>query len=730
MVVASAASGNVTKAIGDDTQTTITGRLAVYYPMDHSAGYSLIDSVGEIELIPGPGGAGNLYRYAGATIEVTGNLVSQDGRRILYVEKWLPAEVSVEWAQPTTVTGPQTVLMILAQFPDIAGARAPWYFQSVINGRPSMNTYFVEDSYSMITVRGNPTSSWYTLPNPSTDYNVHTWESCSAEHASEYYRLAEDAFRLADPYVNYAAYNHFIIVTARDYVWGCSVLSGMHDINTNEGTVRSYSFVNENSRLTAYLHEFSHDLGLPDLYDYSNADPYGFIDGWDLMSQDNAQHHSAWSKMQLGWIPESQVADFDLTSGGFMELTVTIDRTERPTNGYHALRIRGGGTTFYLVETRQKIGFDVNLPSDAPDHGVLITYCLPDLDTGMGIVREVDQNPTTQQKSDGDALWQVGQVYSQFNKDGIGWAVAIQGWTGTGFVITVSTRPLYPVLFTQTGLPSGVGPTVQYQIDGGPVTSGTAPFIVWVEGLSVYGGAGHSISYSYQDAVTPSTPSGAIPEWYVLSTVFPLSPQTVISPLTVYGTYVRHYTVTFEERGLPYRTTWGVTVGGTRYTADNYRLLVYGLVGTVNYQYDSPVSGLGGSYVCASNLGSPCSGSVSDPLTLTAIYTYRPIIIANLPPRISSLTVDRASPQKVGSTITWTCIASDPENDPIQYKFQVQVVGQKSWVTVQDWSKSNVYIWNPPSAGLYNVRCLVRDGNHAPISGYDDSRTVYLYRIR
>jgi len=635
----------------------------------------------------------------------------------------------VEYVRPTTVTGPQTVLILLIEFPDLAGIHMPWYFQNRIR---SMNAYFVEDSYNMITVTGGPTSQWYMLSNPSTHYNVHTWESCSPSNAGEYYRLADDVFRLVDAYVNYAAYNHFIIVGAGNYVFGCTARPGVHDVDTNDGTIHSYSFLNENADLRGYVHEFSHDLGLPDLYDYSCStsppspacDPYDFIDGWDPMSHSPSptpQHHSAWSKMQLGWIRGSGVADFD---AAHPPLTVTVDRTEQPIAGnqppvgnhVHALRIRGGGNTYYLLETRQKIGFDVNIPSNAPDHGVLITYCQPDLGDGEGIVREVDQNPTTREHHDGDALWQEGQVYSRTK----GWTVAIQSWTGTGFIVTVSTYPLFTVSFTQTGLPSDVSPsdmTVQYQIDGGPAFSVTFPTTI------VLSGEGHSISYDYQHVIF-SWSSGR----YVLTSVNPPSPQAVTgpSPLTVTGNYERTYTVTFQQIGIPYGTRWGVTVGGTRYTTTDFRLSSPYLTGTVNYQYDSSVSGgFVGSYVCTSG----CSGSVSGPGTAIATYTYQSFIIRpNGRPRISSLTPDKSSPQKAGSTITWICKAGDPEGDQILYKFQVQGAFGR-WVTVQDWSTSNVYSWTPSSAGLYNIRCLVRDGNHAPASGYDDSRAVYSYRI-
>jgi hypothetical protein len=70
---------------------------------------------------------------------------------------------------------------------------------------------------------------------------------------------------------------------------------------------------------------------------------------------------------------------------------------------------------------------------------------------------------------------------------------------------------------------------------------------------------------------------------------------------------------------VPSGTTWGVTVGGTRYTSTTSSLTVSGLSGTVAYTYDSTVSGTTGTqYAC--NTG--CSGSVL-PSATTATAAYK-----------------------------------------------------------------------------------------------------------
>ena len=48
---------------------------------------------------------------------------------------------------------------------------------------------------------------------------------------------------------------------------------------------------------------------------------------------------------------------------------------------------------------------------------------------------------------------------------------------------------------------------------------------------------------------------------------------------------------------------------------------------------------------------------------------------------MSSLTADKESPQVTGTAVVWTAVASDAENDPLQYQFSMD--GQ----LLQDWSR-------------------------------------------
>ena len=96
---------------------------------------------------------------------------------------------------------------------------------------------------------------------------------------------------------------------------------------------------------------------------------------------------------------------------------------------------------------------------------------------------------------------------------------------------------------------------------------------------------------------------------------------------------------------------------------------------------------------------------------------------ANRPPRVEALFSDRPIPQYVGSWIRWTAIASDPEGDPLQYKFYLRGPSTNGfWIDQTGWGRNNRWTWrtNPLDIGNSEVLVAVRDGKHAGPGGSDD----------
>ncbi len=88
-------------------------------------------------------------------------------------------------------------------------------------------------------------------------------------------------------------------------------LIGGVQIGDSSFWLNKYTIQPENGGVGVFAHEYAHDLGLPDLYDYTGENSTGF---WTLMSSGSwlsqndydigsqPNHLGAWEKFQLGWL--------------------------------------------------------------------------------------------------------------------------------------------------------------------------------------------------------------------------------------------------------------------------------------------------------------------------------------------------------------------------------------------------------------------------------------------
>ena len=117
-----------------------------------------------------------------------------------------------------------------------------------------------------------------------------------------------------------------------------------------------------------FCHEFSHCLGYPDFYDTSYSGWFG-MNEWDLMDAGSYNGdafqpagYSAYEKWMAGWL-EPIVLDKD---------GVTIDSLKAISENGDAYIIYNDGHAdeYYMVENRQKTGWDASLPGK----GLMITH--------------------------------------------------------------------------------------------------------------------------------------------------------------------------------------------------------------------------------------------------------------------------------------------------------------------------------------------------------------------
>ena len=122
------------------------------------------------------------------------------------------------------------------------------------------------------------------------------------------------------------------------------------------------------NEIGVFTHELGHAFGLPDLYDTNAGDgKHAGAGNWELMatgsygcdgrSAESPCHMGAWSKMILGW------ADVERLPLGTDLGTLRLPPMETTGKVYRIDAADGSGE-FYLLENRQAMGFDRNVPQE------------------------------------------------------------------------------------------------------------------------------------------------------------------------------------------------------------------------------------------------------------------------------------------------------------------------------------------------------------------------------
>ena len=128
-----------------------------------------------------------------------------------------------------------------------------------------------------------------------------------------------------------------------------------------------------------FAHEFGHALGLPDLYDTTGVSEG--VGEWSLMGSgswlgiskdgDRPAHLDSWSKSVLGWVSPTQVSTSSVSQIKRVENnSVVYQLLDNPNGVTDWTRTGTGKGEYFLVENREKTGFDAALPGE----GLLIWH--------------------------------------------------------------------------------------------------------------------------------------------------------------------------------------------------------------------------------------------------------------------------------------------------------------------------------------------------------------------
>ena len=327
---------------------------------------------------------------------------------------------------PTTIGTTKTVVILIG-FTDkqpLSNHISSYYDNLLFSTSPgakSLSNYYKEVSYNQLMIVGATSPKWYTSSHPLSYYGADS--SIDIDDVNGVIsKLAEEAISLANNDIDFSQYDgdgdgivdHVIIIHAGNDqassgistdIWShqCSL-----SVPVDGVMIEGYTMLAEGSPLGTFAHEFGHDIGLPDLYNTDTGAQV--VEYWDIMdggswnnNGNTPAHPSAWSKIQLGWINPVTIT---------AQTTVNIPQLETNQNNsvYKVSSSNMPSTEYFLVENRQKTGYDSYLPDD----GIVIWH-IDDAkgsilynDVNNGIIKRV----AVEDASNGLTVYLQGAAYS------------------------------------------------------------------------------------------------------------------------------------------------------------------------------------------------------------------------------------------------------------------------------------------------------------------------------
>lgn|GEM_PF-3311791 len=287
---------------------------------------------------------------------------------------------------PQIGTKRNIVIMVDFQNKNFDAGHDNAYFNNLIFGNGnSMRSYYAQQSYGKLTVAGTvlgPYRSIHPIEYYAGDENGDIDTGLSGTEVP-IYELAREAVQLAkaaNPGFNWSEYDTdydgiidaVTIIhagagqeeggaansTIWSHKWG---IYGGVDVGGGK-IVYIYNMNPETGQIGVLAHEFGHVLGLPDLYDTSydskGAGEWELMasGGWNGNSGDCPAGLSAWSRHYLGWL-DYTVPTQDTSEVQIPNINDNAFALKLWTEGADSL-------VHFLVENRQKIGYDSALPGE------------------------------------------------------------------------------------------------------------------------------------------------------------------------------------------------------------------------------------------------------------------------------------------------------------------------------------------------------------------------------
>jgi immune inhibitor A len=365
-------------------------------------------------------------------------------------------------AEPKVVRG----LVVLVRFADSDASPVRAALERRFNVQ--LADYVREMSYGNVALAVDVTERWYGMPRPVAHYRISP-RNLQVDK-SRVRALIDDALAGVGPGVDLSRYSFVAILMAaglRDYgMIGLCGYPGMlgwqggdaprtRDGRTVPGGVAIFTY---QAHLGTLFHDIAHVLGgvrdgrrlVPCLYDHDLQARPGplretFEDAlvnmgfWDPMSCHYWRRDapppgiSSWTMLRLGWLDDSRVRTVRAGEEAEVVLGPLRDASART----NAIRIPISASRYYLVENRQPLGYDRNLPGS----GVLVLFAddaVAECRHGQAPVKLVDARPSLP-RLEGAAFDAAGKNVFRDAANRV--TVRIEEQFGDAFRVHVSRRP-------------------------------------------------------------------------------------------------------------------------------------------------------------------------------------------------------------------------------------------------------------------------------------------------
>ncbi len=290
---------------------------------------------------------------------------------------------------PRPVLGAQNTLVLLVQFQDVRFRSSITDIRSLVD---HVDKWFRKSSYGKMYINYTIYEYLLTLSDRMSSYGVPKAGDQRGDDPTRSEKYVIDTLNLimSQENVNLEGYQHVVLVHAGgdeaetgnpNEIWShCDCVGPIADedpskeapwVLSDSGKIThafwGISTFSEDEPWAVFVHEFTHSLGVSDLYVYG-SDGYSESPGigfWSNMATgaflDPPVDIDGWSKYILGWIDAVKV---DSPQG---EYTVhTLDSVQEPKA--LLIQIKGNADEYYFVHARRRADTDAALPSE----GVLV----------------------------------------------------------------------------------------------------------------------------------------------------------------------------------------------------------------------------------------------------------------------------------------------------------------------------------------------------------------------